>query len=183
MSNSQWQNELNPVLRTSQIIVGALIAGCTTFLVIALVVAGRVGAAGGQPLVTYAGIVFAGLALIVRVVVPGMINARGRRSIARGTWRLPGNQSARYGKFIERTGDAGKLAILSQTGTIVAAAILEGATFFLMVAHMIDRSLSSLIVAVALIVGLLMHIPTRSRLIYWIEDQLNLLEQERQIGG
>ena len=38
-------------------------------------------------------------------------------------------------------------------------------------------------VATAVIVVLVIQIPTRSRAIHWIEDQLALLEHERQLGG
>ncbi len=182
MLDSQWQDELTHVLRTLQIIVGALIAGCTAFLVIVLIQAPGAGAGGGQPLVTYIAIAFAVLALVARVVVLGAITARGRRSIVRGTWRLSAIQSGRYANFVDRTGDAGKLAMVHQTGTIVAGAILEGATFFLLAAYMLEPQTLSLVVAIALIFGLATHIPTRSRLIHWIEDQVELLGQERQRG-
>jgi hypothetical protein len=40
-----------------------------------------------------------------------------------------------------------------------------------------------LVVAVAMILGLVFHIPTRSGVVHWIEDQLQLIEQERQFGS
>ncbi|HYW80641.1 MAG TPA: hypothetical protein VE890_13740 [Thermoguttaceae bacterium] len=182
MSDSPWQNELSPVLRTMQIVAGALVAGCLTFLVVVLVVSDRVGAAGQLPVITYVAIGFACVALVVRMIVPGIVVAQGRRRIAEGTWNLPagrGFQPPLNSEFIERTGDAGKLAMLFMTRMIIAAALLEGAAFCSMVAYMVEQSPMALIVAGVMIIGVALHFPTRSRLIHWIEDQLTLIEQER----
>ena len=132
---------------------------------------------------TIMAVVFVVVVLIVRLIVPGVITAVGRRKIVQGTWNLPQGRNAQTWlvELIERTGDPGKLASLFMIRTIVAGAMIEGATFFTLIAHMIEGTTLSLIVAVALIAGLLLHFPTRSRLVGWIEDQLVQIEQERQL--
>jgi hypothetical protein len=119
------------------------------------------------------------------MIVPGMMITSGRRKIVRGTWRLPPHPAFRptTAEFLERTGDAGKLAVIFNTSTIVSGALLEAPALFALVVYLAEHSLLSLMLAGLLIVGLATHIPTRSRLIRWIEDQLALLEQERQLGG
>ncbi len=186
MADSQWRDELGPMLRTLQIVVGALIAGTVGFLVVVLVVFTTEDRGDAAPVITYVAVAFAVTTLIARIVTPGIIIARGRRAIARGTWRLTQGSAAppaRIAELLERTGDAGKLGILFNISTIVAAALLEGAAFFAIVAYMMEHSVLSLIVAVVLIFGLATHVPTRSRLIHWIEDQLAQLQQERHLGG
>jgi len=187
VSDHQWHNELTPVLRTMQIVVGALVAGCAMFLVVVLVVAPTMAADRRQdmPLITYVATGFAVVSLIVRAVVPGIVVTLGRRRILNGNWPMPASRGGSQPinvEFIERTGDAGRLAVLSLNRTIIAAAMLEGAAFFALVAYMIERLPLALVVAVALIVGVALHFPTRSRLVHWVEDQLALIEQERQRG-
>jgi hypothetical protein len=48
--------------------------------------------------------------------------------------------------------------------------------------YAVARSPIVLIVAIALIVCVAAHFPTRSKVFAWIEDQLLLIEQERQSG-
>ncbi|MEE8451385.1 MAG: hypothetical protein V3R99_05695 [Thermoguttaceae bacterium] len=181
MSDSHWQNELAPVLRTMQIVVGSLVVGCLTFLVVAFVGSDRAALAPQFPIMTYMAIGFTFVILVVRMIVPGMIVAQGRRRITEGTWKLPAGRGSQpiNAEFIERTGDAGKLAMLFMIQMIVAAALLEGAVFFGLVAYTVERSPLALIVAIILIIGVGLHFPTRSRLVHWIEDQLTLMEQER----
>ena len=91
-------------------------------------------------MLTYAAIGFAVIALIARLIVPGVIASTTRRKIIAGTWRLPAHAPARTAAFVERTGDAGRLAIAFLTGTIAAAALLEGIAFFALVAYLLERS-------------------------------------------
>ena len=168
MSDPEWEDRLTPVVHTLQIIVGALVTGCLFFLVIVLVVSSGMAAAGGMPLISYIAIGFAVMTLLARITIPRAILASGRRKIL----RQEGHAAAADG-----------LLQLLPTATIVACAVLEGATFFLLVAYLIEQWLPALIVAVALIVLLALHMPTRSRVAHWIEGQLGLLLQEQQLGG
>ncbi len=185
MIDPQWREELGPVLRTLQIIVGALTAGSVVFLIIAMILAGGIAAAADNPpILTYTALGFAATILLVRAIVPNVIVATGRSQIAQGTWKSPGGHQANgaFSAMLERMGDAGRLVIINQVRTIIAAALLEGATFLLLVAYLVEHSWISLSVAIMFILALAMHFPTRQRLVEWIENQLALLEQERQFG-
>ncbi len=184
MPESQWQEQLTPIVRTLQIIVGALVAGCLTFAGVVIAQSGAFPAKDEPLMITYVGFIFAAMALVAHIVVPGIIVAQGRRKIARGTWSLP-QQAATQAKlkaFIEQAGDAGKLWMLFNVKTIVAAATLEGATFFMLVAVMLEGSPLALAAAMALVLGVALQFPTRTRVIHWIDAQLQRLEQEKQFN-
>lgn len=164
--------------RTLQIIVGAMTGGCVLFLVVALVVGGAPGNSPDPPMLTYVALAVAAGAVAARAIVPGMVVVQARRKIGDGTWKAACESLPRYVESTQ-SDDARKLAQVLMMRTIVAAAILEGATFFLLIAQMVEHSPVSLIVAVLLIVALLFHIPTRSGVDRWLEDQLQLLNAER----
>jgi hypothetical protein len=58
---------------------------------------------------------------------------------------------------------------------------LEGAVFLLLIAHLVERSPVSLILAVVLIVALARHIPTRAGVESWMEDQQRLIREEEPV--
>jgi hypothetical protein len=60
--------------------------------------------------------------------------------------------------------------------------MLEGATFALLIAYLVEGQTVSLIVAVLLIGAMAWRFPTRARLTAWIEEQERLLANER-LGG
>ena len=183
MQDSHWQDELTPVLRFLQIVTGALVAGTLFFMVITLAFTGGQFQVADPSIVTYVAAGFAFMVLMVRMVVPGFIVNKGRKMISRGTLQVPsGGLSPITAGSFERAGDAGKLWMVLQISTIVSASLLEGAAFLALIAYLWDQSLLSFIIAVALIVGVILHIPSRSRVIHWTEDQLTQLEQERQFG-
>jgi hypothetical protein len=179
MTESKWQDSVTPELRQLQIIVGALVAGCVFFLVIAVVLAGEkageVGGDAGKPVITYVAIVFVVMVLVMRMVVPGIVVSAGRRKMLEEIG--PPNAESP-----ERTEEARALARLFATRTIIAGALLEGAAFFLLVSYLVEQQPLSLIVAVVLISRLVFDIPTRARIVHWIEDQLLVADQERQLG-
>ena len=177
MPDSRPQDELGPVLQQLQIIVGALVAGCVFLLVVALLVSRGMDAGGDPPLVSYIAIGSAVMAVLARVALPHTIVAAGRRKILSEA----GHHAARGDRLDRSAATAGLLQLLP-TATIVACALLEGTTFFLLVAYLIEQWLPALVIAVAMIFLLVLHVPTRSRVVHWIDDQLALLEQERQLG-
>jgi hypothetical protein len=190
MSDPPWQETLTPVLRTLQIIVGALVAGCSFFLAIVLIVSRDGAGGGGQPLLSYVAIACGVIALLAGAVAARAIVAAGRRNILRKAGRAPigGTRSMHHrmgvrGDTSEESAVVASLLPLLSSATIAACAMLEGAAFFLLVAYLVEQWLPALIVAVAMIVLLALHLPTRSRVIHWVEDQLALLGQERQLGG
>ncbi len=191
MSETKWQDEIGSWVRIAQIIVAALTTGTVLFLVVAIVLVAQGAfvpegeASGGELRMIMEctlGLFLVGV-LIARMIAPGQIVARARRRIAAGQW-VPGEsaQAAKMASFIERTGDAGRLMGVFLTKTIVAAALFEGVAFFALIVFMLTQSIIALSIALALIVGLVLHFPTRSGVVHWIEDQLVIVEQERSLG-
>jgi hypothetical protein len=188
MSEVTWQEEIGRRVVIGQIIVAALVIGCLFFLGIVLLLKPPAVAAGAQlpnHLLTMIAMVFVLLAIGARLIIPSVIVASARQSILKGTSPAPGTRAGdeKLAEFLDRTGDAGRLWLAYLTRTIVGAAILEGTAFYCLITYMIERTPLALGLALGLIAALAMHLPTRSRVIHWIEDQLRILEQQRQFRG
>jgi hypothetical protein len=189
MSDASWREELGGLVLTQQIIVGALVAGAVGFLVVASVLLSQGGfEMGDNATMTWAmnltlALFLAG-DLMARLIVPSMIVANARRKIVEGRWSLADgpNQAAAL-PIIERTGDAGRLMFTHQTKTIVGAALIEGVTFFAIMAYLMTQSTFALAVACIMIAVLALHFPTRNGVFNWIEDQLRRIEEERAFRG
>ena len=195
MSEPSWQEDIGRRVRILQIIAGSVLGGSVAFLVIATVIV-RIAAIGGVPadlarIYTYIAVGFAVIVVAASLIVPPVMVARARRRIVAGTWHAPqshGRGSAsrasqeKLAAFFERTGDAGKLFYVLLTRTSVAAAILHGGVIHALVMYLLARSPVALIIAIALIIGQTAQFPTRSKVFQWIDDQLRLVEQERQFG-
>lgn len=184
MPDTSWHEEVGSRVTSLKIIVGALLVGAAGFLTVAVVLV-RLGILEPSEELAWVMnlvlILFLAGDLTAWFVVPNMIVSQGRRKIAAGSWSLPeGPQMANTASFIERTGDAGRLFVVYQTKTIVAAAILQSVGFFGIVVYMITSSMVGLVVAIVMTLGLAMHFPNRYGVIQWIENQLQLIEQERQ---
>jgi hypothetical protein len=171
--------------RTLQIIVGSLVIGCVVFGVVAVVALSPQNQRPDDrlPVMTYTAVAFTAMEILAWLIVPAMIVTSTRKRIAAGTWEPAGNRqpAAQWNDFIERTGDAGRLAALFQTKTIIGAALFEGVAFLSIVAYMSEQTGLSLGLAGVLTAGVAFHFPTRSRLVRWIERQLQIVEQERQL--
>ena len=185
MPDTSWQEEVGNRVKTIQIVVGALIAGCVGFLAVAAVI---VSGDAFEPdpemaqVMNLVLVLFLVGDLIAWAIAPRMMVAQGRRKIADGAWTPPqGSGSGEMVKFIERTGDAGRLFALYMTRTIVACALLEGVAFFAIIVYLVTGSIVGLAIAVVLVIGLALHMPTRGGVLHWIEDQLRLVEQDRQL--
>ncbi|MBN2296765.1 MAG: hypothetical protein JXM70_30345 [Pirellulales bacterium] len=187
MNDSRWQDNIAGNVLTLQIIVAAMVAGCTVLLAIAIIVAqqdGQADNAGQLPILTYISILFGVSALAASWIVPTVMTARTREAILKDTWQSPQgpNVSARMSELLAQCGDAGKLLMLFSTKTIIRSAVLEGATFFLLIVYIIEHSPISLFAAIVLMVFIAAGFPFRARAIRWIEDQLHILDQERQFS-
>ena len=180
MSDNDWSRQIAPTVRTQQFIVAAMCAGCVMFLVIALAVGGERGE--GTPVLTFAALAFAGSAIGTRQIVIGAIAAAGRRGIIRGEpFEAPAGVRLPADALSGEDAPRWRLLMTFATRNIVACALLEGPAFFLIIAYMLERSPLALGGAVALIVALLLHTPTRSGVVRWVERQLRLIEEERQL--
>ena len=189
MSPNDWRDEIGPQVFTIQIIVAALTAGCLIFMAIAIFLV-QTGQAppvneNDMPLLTYMATAWAGMAIVARMIVPKIIESAARKRIADGTWQAAasGQQQTQVARPAERLGDAGQLLAVLNTRTIVGGAILEGSAFFALVAYLIEKSPLALAAAVVMIIGVVLHFPTRSSATHWIEDQLAAVEQLRQFGS
>ncbi len=187
MANATWQGEIAKRVWLAQLIVAAMLCGVLTFLAIALVLVQFSvipAITDTAPLMTVVLLAFAAGAVGARIIVPQRMASQARRKIREGTWQLPQTGSAQAGtiELLERTGDAGKLWVVYMARTIVSVALTEGIAFFACVAYLTEQSLVALGVAVVMAAWIAVRIPTKAGAIYWIERQLQLMEEERLLS-
>jgi hypothetical protein len=187
VANESQRANLTGQIRTIQIITAALTAGALMFFLIVVAMGlGNAPAQAATPFITYVALGFTVMNLGVRQFVPSAVADAARRKLVEE--RRQSGRPARYAnvataEVIDRATDANRLCGVYQTKTIISAAIVEGAAFLAMVAYQIEHWWPGLALAIALIVGLALHIPSQSRVEHWVEDQLRLAEQETQLGG
>jgi hypothetical protein len=185
--------ELEPVARTLQIIVAAMIMGVLAFLAVvvllvpqAVVPQGPAGAEaapnrlGGMQVITLTALFMGATGLVLSYMVPILVVARGRSQIAREK-QVPGGLAEP--SPTSQASDAGRLLGLYQNQLIMGSALAEGGAFFAAMAYMLERHPAALGVAVVLVGALIARIPTRDRLTAWLDQQLALVQEERQAGS
>jgi hypothetical protein len=185
MCDHSWHEDATKTVRILQFIVSAMCAGVLFFLVIVLSIAPQFKLpAPLQPIsLALIAAIFAGIGLIARAVVVWKLTVKARREIVNGTYaplgpRLPsGSLPSDDGECH----DAGYLLSVFQTKTIISGALFEGVSFFATIAYLIEGDPVSLGLAVVLILGLAAHFPTRSRVIGWVERQLEVVGQEKML--
>jgi hypothetical protein len=167
---------LGPRVRTMQIIVFALLAGGVTALVIFATLPRTPGPLPPTPLVTYLGLACAVVATVFSFMLPSLVIAGARKRIVQGTFgsdpRVPIPPD-----------DAGKLLAVYTTALIIGGALLEGPTYFLLIAYYLEGQIAGLVAAGALMGVLAARFPTQARVRAWLDRQLDLLAQERQAGA
>jgi hypothetical protein len=183
MNSSDWREELPAKVRILQIIVGALFFGCFCFLVIAFLISQNSNKENGQVL-TIMATVYGGVVFLLWLIVPGIVVSNGRKKIQQSLpfSANPASEKSFDNKIEKENLQALGLMGLYQTKTIIACALLEGAIFFLQISYIIDHSMFSLLMAITLMILLIAHIPITGRVSNWIERQLRLLEEERQLA-
>jgi hypothetical protein len=172
---------LDKEVRVLQIIVGALIAGVLAFAVVALAMGGTRQAGdqqhGAGGLIS---MVAAGLAVMMVVtretVGPLMANAQVRQ-IAAGTW--PGPGPAAGAAAPGQAADAGRLLAVFRAVTIVQTALPEAAAIFNILAYLLEGEVWSLAIAAGLVLWMALSLPTRGRVMQWLDRQMEALEQLR----
>ncbi len=179
-----WDDDLRTTVLNLRIIVGALIAGCLIFLGIAAFAVDFPVDADRPAVLTWVGLAVAAWAVLARLVVPRFMVAAARKRIVREAPPTQGDAVQDEGREADRDRERliQDLAAVYRTQTIASAAVLEGAAFMLTVSYMIERSPVCVGVALALIVVLAAHLPTRAGVVRWMERQLRLIEEERQLG-
>ena len=186
MSKPEWQEAVGRHVVALKIIVAGMTVGPLLFLLASWLllrpaIAGRDGA--GAWFLTSVAMGFGAVTILEWMVIPRLIVASGRRRILRG--RFSGREhpvrmlQSSAEDLIARTGDAGRLMQLLLTKTIVGCALLEGATFLLLVAYLAEGHIASLWCAAVLILAVAAHLPTRWGVVAWIEGQLRRLERQR----
>lgn len=199
MSDATDPTAVEPITRTCQIIVGALIMGVLTFLAVVLFLhvdaagpgpdqgeqgIGAVGLllpwGGSLPLMTALAVVLGIVGLVMSFTVPRVFLATTRRVIARETSPATTARKPSEPAQVHPTGDTGRLLPLYPTQMIMGAAINEGMAFFASIAYMLDRHPVALGTAIVLLGGLIVRFPTVDRVNAWLDQQLALLQVERQ---
>ena len=172
--------EIDEVLRTQQIIIGALATGVLFFLVIVTVFLGaRVQPFDTTAMISMVMAAFAVSSLPLRLFVPGLVVRSSCQRIADGTWAAGRRQPHMP---VPET-DEGKLAAVFVTKTIIGAAILEGGAFANLIAFMLEGQVYSLVLAVLFMFGILLAFPTRNGLSEWLDTQLRRLQEVRGMRG
>jgi hypothetical protein len=142
-----------------QIIVTAQLLGGLVFMgiVLALRAQGQVIAPPGPPTLSYLLLVACVPMVVSAVLVPQLILASRRRQptdIAAGEEPGPGGW---YGLY--------------QTLLLLSIAPLEGATFTLLIAYLLEGQPWTLIVAALPLAGIAVQFPTRERVDAWVDRQ------------
>lgn len=167
-------------VRVLQIIVTAVTLGPLVYLGVVLSTAPPRNAAAGVGGASLTQIAYGLTAVAVAAwfsVLP-LTARRFRRQIAAGTWP-PLSQAA--DRLATPLSDAAKLCALYTMRTIIAVAILEGATFLLVLAYQQQREPTALGGAVGLMIMIAAHLPTRGRVAEWINRQSDRLNEDRQM--
>jgi hypothetical protein len=160
-------------VRVIQIVHGALMGGVAMFIVVAVLARGLRPDqfAQGQGLVTYPLLGFAAFALLAHFAAPALFGKQLRQLILK--------KPAAPGTEVEASAWWG----IVRTQHILAVAFLEGAAFASLIAYMIEGELVAVLVGGAILGLMALRFPTQSRLESWIEQQKELLYQERLESG
>jgi hypothetical protein len=170
---------LDQIIRTTQIIIGALIAGVTTFLVIVvlLVNLGVFGPPAGAanpannlpaaqpaqtiPILTYVSAGMGVVLLLASFSLPNVVAAQVIRAAS-----SPAQDGTT--KSTPSPGGSITAAHAFRTSAIIAGALVEAAAFFAGCAYLLEQNPIALVVCGVLLAALVLHFPTRGRIERWI---------------
>lgn len=188
-STSDLDQRLRPAILTLRIIVMALAAGVVIFAVTAILIRLQQAQAPADDaawMLTILGFAAAPVAFVLSRFVPSVFVAKARRQIANGQFGPPagantnptdGPQSSLF-----QLGDDGKLFMVYQTKTILAAALLEGAAFLNVVAFLLGGIPIALVLALLLTLAIVAMFPRTSQVVEWIETQRRLMAEEKLLA-
>lgn len=177
--NDAWDDSLNPQLRAMQVIIAALVMGALSFLAITVFMSPMFSgdadvpaqtAAPRQPLILYIALGLTGAALLARFVIPGKLDAAARQSLNEDT-------TIHHEGPADRSDLEGKLMAHYQRQLIVAAALIEGPTFLMIMAYMIEQRRLALGASIVLIGLIAAHFPTQQRVSNWLMNQRRLIKE------
>jgi hypothetical protein len=109
--------------------------------------------------------------------MPRLLLVGGRKQISTGTWRVSTLLPKVAGDLNEQER---MLSELYQTQMIVTAALLEGATFALLVGFFVEGQMFCLVIAGLFLMRIVSLFPSRTKVLGWIESQCNAIEMDRQ---
>ncbi|HEX3600308.1 MAG TPA: hypothetical protein VHU84_09190 [Lacipirellulaceae bacterium] len=163
------RSQIRAIVRTEQIIVGALAFGILNFtgVVMFMSIAEHRGAEV-RPLISYTAAIFSFLALFAAFAVPMFLGG-------------PLRTAALDPSASNNPNPAIRLANVYRSLLIIRCAILEGAAFFCLTSYIIERYPLSAVLANILLVVLLLQFPTASRVEERIESDLLVAEQLKHL--
>jgi len=177
MSTSEENPLLAARVRTMQIILVAMMLGCIFFMGIAIWFRqANANAPAAMPIITYVALVFALMTLVGSFLISNLALTTGRRRLAQQSQPAMRDSSSRPDPT---SADKRKLLELMTTVLIMTAAPLEGGVFFLLVSYMVEGSFLAIIGSLILLAVLATKFPTQQRTERWLEQQQELLQQER----
>ena len=172
-ATNDWRTKVAPVVLQLQIINGAMLAGTIGFMAVVLVLGGNQlgNPAGVLGLIT---LVVAIAVLAVRVVVRRIVDAKARAAYRNS------DMAGRYTEnaHVEAFGPMAPLAARYFVRIIFGAALLEGGSLFSLVTCLVEGGWLPLAVAVLLMFGIALQMPTKGRMVAWLENQERLANEE-----
>jgi hypothetical protein len=170
MLTPEQQKTAADVTRITQIIIFALCAGVTAYLAVAIAI--RDPQADPAQLAT-AGLAMAVCCGVAALVLPPFINAQQREAVARRVDPNTGEPLA---------GDDAAVVLGNwQVRKIIRGALLEGAAFMNIFVYQSGGPDYSLVIAVALLLGLAMLFPLRRLVEDWLDAELRTINEFRQL--
>jgi hypothetical protein len=134
-----------------------------------------------EPFLSYIAIVFTAVAVLAAwLVVPRIIAGQFRNSIAAGKHV----EMAPIGPDVtDEQRQIHPLIGAYTTKLIIACAFLEGAAFFNIVSYFIERQPWNPLIALVMLLMILAHFPTASRVTSWVEDEQREIDRAGSMGG
>jgi hypothetical protein len=181
MNDRRTAEDFDTAVRMSQITVLSLAAGVCAFAAFAIVAGGggeRPGALGANFGTLMLGL--AGLAVIVRCVVPPLVVAQARNRLIAGdpSPALPAPQDDETKRSL-----AAQLQPVYLSTNTLAASILEAGALANVLAFWVERHWVHLAVATVLLVAILIPFPSRSSAQRWLDKHSRLVEEARELRG
>lgn len=171
--SSEPEPNLDARIMVMRIINFALLMGAVVFLGVAVFLRGQgeMPPPPEVPLLTYLALAVILPNLIAYAVVPNLQIAAIRRRLARGETGSLGD--------VPLSDTPGSWYAVYQTRLILRLALLEGTTFFLLLAYLLEGQAISLVAAGLLMLGIAAHFPSKAAADNWMETQRELLQRER----
>ncbi|MEX1231605.1 MAG: hypothetical protein WEB58_15260 [Planctomycetaceae bacterium] len=158
-----------PVLRTMQIIAGALLMGVISFGAVVAFQWDRQQPPPAQPQdlsnpMILIAVVFTSGAVVARFIIPSVIAKNQAAQVI--IWYRTDDRAGPEEFF-------GRLLLIAQTRMIIEYALLEGVCFFNLIAAMQSHSPIPVGIVIGLLLMMVLMFPTRDKLLNWLEEQRN----------